>query len=284
MEGEDPIAILPKSEPLVILGSERLADCSLREEAWCSTPPPELGIMGMCASKPAHKEEAERHSEGALTPGATATATISPSVLGAKSTEQETVHETSGELPIAKDSYGAEEVQKPRSARTSLDARSSPAEPTQDGLSSEDATGVSTSDVDDPQLMKEYIRLAEMLRYSPYPVTLIAIEEDNQPYVFVNNVSSLCSAHRVMVHSRTCHSSSFNSTITTEQFLQVFCEKLGFIDTDVIGKSWYVPLNTTVQPATSCISYLQVLGCFLRFSMFMRLTSYHHEALPCHTL
>ncbi|KAL9003233.1 MAG: hypothetical protein Q9188_003873 [Gyalolechia gomerana] len=160
--------------------------------------------MGMCASKPAHKEEAERHSEGALTPGATATATISPSVLGTKSTEQLILHETSGELPIAKDSYGAEEVQKPRSARTSLDARS-PAEPTEDSLSPEDATGASTSDVDDPQLMKEYIRLAEMLRYSPYPVTLIAIEEDNQPYVFVNNV---------------------------------FCEKLGFIDTDVIGKSW----------------------------------------------
>lgn len=170
--------------------------------------------MGMCASKPAHKEEAERHSEGALTPGATAT--ISPSVLGVKSTEQEIVHETSGELPIAKDSYGAEEVQKPRSARTSLDARRSPAEPTEDSLSPDDATGASTSDVDDPQLMKEYTRLAEMLRYSPYPVTLIAIEEDNQPYVFVNNVSSPCSAHRVVLHSCTCYSSSVESTITTE--------------------------------------------------------------------
>lgn len=217
--------------------------------------------MGMCASKPAHKEEAERHSEGALTPGATATATISPSVLGTKSTEQEILHETSGELPIAKDSYGAEEVQKPRSARTSLDARS-PAEPTEDSLSPEDATGASTSDVDDPQLMKEYIRLAEMLRYSPYPVTLIAIEEDNQPYVFVNNVSSLCSAHRVVVHSCTCHTNGLNSTITTELILQVFCEKLGFIDTDVIGKSWYAPLDTAHQPATSFTSYSQVLGCW----------------------
>lgn len=221
-----------------------------------------VGIMGMCASKPAHKEEAERHSEGALTPGATAT--ISPSVVGAKSTEQEILHETSGELPIAKDSYGAEEVQKPRSARTSLDARRSPAEPTEDSLSSDDAIGASTSDMDDPQLMKEYIRLAEMLRYSPYPVTLIAIEEDNQPYVFVNNVSSLCPAHGVLVHKcYTCCSSSIESTITTKHFLQVFCEKLGFTDTDVIGKSWYAPLDTTHQSAASSVSDSQVLGtCF----------------------
>lgn len=152
--------------------------------------------MGMCVSKPTHKREAERHSEGVLTPGATAT--ISPSLHGAKSSEQEVLQQASGELPIAKDSYGAEEVQKPRSARTSLDARRSPAEPAEGSLSLEDATGASTSDVDDPQLMKEYIRLAEMLRYSPYPVTLIAIEEDNQPYVFVNNVSG---------NSSTSHSS-----------------------------------------------------------------------------
>lgn len=154
--------------------------------------------MGMCVSKPAHKGEAERHAEGVLTPGATAT--ITPSLHGAKSSEQEILQQTSGELPIAKDSYGADEVQKPRSARTSLDARRSPAEPAEGSLSSEDATGASTSDVDDPQLMKEYIRLAEMLRYSPYPVTLIAIEEDNQPYVFVNNVSSHCLNHCVVSH------------------------------------------------------------------------------------
>ena len=148
--------------------------------------------MGMCVSKPAHKGEAERHSAGVFTPGATAN--ITPSLRGAKSSEQETLQQASDELPIAKESYGAEEVQKPRSARTSLDARRSPAEPAEGSLPSEDATGASTNDLDDPQLMKEYIRLAEMLRYAPYPVTLIAIEEDNQPYVFVNNVSS-CLKH-----------------------------------------------------------------------------------------
>lgn len=149
--------------------------------------------MGICASKPAHKEEAERHSERAITPGATAT--ITPALQGAKSSEQDILQQTSGELPIAKDSYGAEEVQKPRAARISLDARrqgTSSAEPAEGNVSSEDGTGASSSDADDPQLMKEYIRLAEMLRYSPYPVTLIAIEEDSQPYVFVNNVSMHC--------------------------------------------------------------------------------------------
>ena len=152
--------------------------------------------MGLCASKPAHKGEAERHSAGVFTPGATAT--ITPSLRGAKSSEQETLQQASDELPIAKESYGAEEVQKPRSARTSLDARRSPAEPAEGSLTLEDATGASTNDLDDPQLMKEYIRLAEMLRYSPYPVTLIAIEEDNQPYVFVNNVSSCLKHCRVV--------------------------------------------------------------------------------------
>ena len=150
--------------------------------------------MGMCVSKPAHR----RKGEGALTPGATAT--ITPSLHGAKAGEQEILQQASGELPIAKDSYGAEEVQKPRSARPSLDARGSPAEPAEDNIPSDNATGASTSDADDPQLMKEYIRLAEMLRYSPYPVTLIAIEDDSQPYVFVNSVSSLCSKYCGVVH------------------------------------------------------------------------------------
>lgn len=149
--------------------------------------------MGICASKPAHKGEAEAHAASALTPGATAV--INPSLQGAKSGEQEILEQASGELPIAKDSYGADEVQKPRSARTSLDARregTSPAEGVVESQSSEDAAGGSGSE-EDPQLMKEYTRLAEMLRYSPYPVTLIAIEEDNQPFVFVNNVSRLAS-------------------------------------------------------------------------------------------
>ena len=145
--------------------------------------------MGICASRPAHKGEAESHSDSALTPGATAT--ISPSLQGAKSTDQETLQQADGELPIAKDSYGAEEVQKPRSARTSFDARregTTPAEGATDNRLPEDLDVASSSDADDPQLLKEYTRLAEMLRYSPYPVTLIAIEEDSQPYVFVNNV------------------------------------------------------------------------------------------------
>ncbi|KAL3156925.1 hypothetical protein ABBQ38_001187 [Trebouxia sp. C0009 RCD-2024] len=167
--------------------------------------------MGMCVSKPANKDENDRHTERALTPGATAT--ITP-LQGTKSSDQDILQQTSGELPIAKESYGAEEVQKPRAARSSLDARrqgtSSP-EPAEGSVSPEDGTGASSSDADDPQLMKEYIRLAEMLRYSPYPVSLIAIEEDNQPFVFVNNV---------------------------------FCERLGFTDTDVIGKSWQLFLQT----------------------------------------
>ena len=150
--------------------------------------------MGICASKPANKGEAERYSERAHTPGATAT--ISPSLQGTKSSDQDILQQTSGELPIAKDSYGAEEVQKPRAARISSDARrqgTSSAEPAEGSVSPEDGTGASSSDADDPQLLKEYIRLAEMLRYSPYPVSLIAIEEDNQPFVFVNNVSIHCS-------------------------------------------------------------------------------------------
>ena len=163
--------------------------------------------MGICASKPAHKGEAETNA-GTLTPGATAT--ISPSLQGAKSTEQEILEQASGELPIAQDSYGAEEVQKPRSARTSFDARregTSPGEGGADSQLSEDVTEASSSDIDDPQLLKEYTRLAEMLRYSPYPVTLIAIEEDNQPYVFVNNVGSLA-FYTIAVHLiclKVCH-------------------------------------------------------------------------------
>ena len=164
--------------------------------------------MGICASKPTNKEEVERHSDRALTPGATAT--ITSSLQGAKSGQQDILQQASGELPIAKDSYGAEEVQKPRSARTSLDARRQAAEPTEGSLSPEDDTGASSSDVDDPQLMKEYIRLAEMLRYSPYPVSLIAIEEDNQPYVFVNNVSSHCmQCIRLFYNVPFCYNGSF---------------------------------------------------------------------------
>ena len=201
--------------------------------------------MGVCASKPAHKGEAETNA-GTLTPGATAT--ITPSLQGAKSTEQETLEQASGELPIAKDSYGAEEVQKPRSARTSFDARregTSPAEGAEESRLPEDVTGASISDVDDPQLLKEYTRLAEMLRYSPYPVTLIAIEEDNQPYVFVNNVGNLalCS----VVGCRLKSVSPPQQAILLGS-LQVFCERLGFTDTDVIGKSWYAP---SCPPTTS---------------------------------
>lgn len=150
--------------------------------------------MGVCASKPAHASEGETYSN-ALTPGATAT--ISPSLQGAKSSDPDVVQDTSGSLPIAKDSYGADEVQQLRSARVSLDAAhregklSSGDYPAEEGGLPEDAVGPSGSDADDPQLLQEYTRLAEMLRYSPYPVGLIAIEEEQQPYVFVNNVGLL---------------------------------------------------------------------------------------------
>ena len=148
--------------------------------------------MGVCASKPAHQGEAETHVQSKNTaPGFTAT--LSPILEGSKSSDPDTIQDNSSGLPIAKESYGADEVQKPRSGRVSLDAQAGGNLPST-GFSGEDVTGddvaeASGSDADDPQLLKEYTRLAEMLRYSPYPVGLIAIEEDSQPYVFVNNVS-----------------------------------------------------------------------------------------------
>ena len=150
--------------------------------------------MGVCASKPASSGDAEGHTKDrAVAPGVTAD--ISPVLEGVKSVDQETIQENSGGLPIAKDSYGADEVQKPRSQRVSLDAQAAsrlPATGTavENGRLEDDAAEASGNEADDPQLLKEYTRLAEMLRYSPYPVGLIAIEEDSQPYVFVNNVSS----------------------------------------------------------------------------------------------
>ncbi len=148
--------------------------------------------MGVCASKPAEKGESEAYPNIALAPGVTAD--IRPGLEGAKSSDPESIQDNSEGLPIAKDSYGAEEVQKPRSARVSLDAHrdgtaSAEGALLQEGRLPGDTYEVSASDLDDPELLKEYTRLAEMLRYSPYPVGLIAIEEDNQPYVFVNNVS-----------------------------------------------------------------------------------------------
>lgn len=146
--------------------------------------------MGACASKPASSGEAEAHVRGKeVTPGATAT--ISPALEGSKSIDPDTTEDQSSGLPIAKDSYGAEEVQKPRPGRGSLDTQATAAGSSgQDGRLEDDAAEASGSE-DDPQLLKEYTRLAEMLRYSPYPVGLIAVEEDNQPYVFVNNVRAL---------------------------------------------------------------------------------------------
>lgn len=162
--------------------------------------------MGVCASKPAEKGDAEAGSNHAPVPGVTAV--ISPGLQGAKSSDPDVIEENSGGLPIAKDSYGAEEVKKPRSARVSLDGRRDDTSPAEDsamqGRLPEDADGVSGSDLDDPELLKEYTRLAEMLRYSPYPVGLIAIEEDNQPYVFVNNVSCCCTVTRWCISIELC--------------------------------------------------------------------------------
>lgn len=148
--------------------------------------------MGVCASKPAEKGESEAYPNIALAPGVTAD--IRPGLEGAKSGDPESIENNSEGLPIAKDSYGADEVQKQRLARVSLDAHqdgtaSAEGALLQEGRLPGDTYEVSASDLDDPELLKEYTRLAEMLRYSPYPVGLIAIEEDNQPYVFVNNVS-----------------------------------------------------------------------------------------------
>ena len=199
--------------------------------------------MGVCASKPAEKGESEAYPNIALAPGVTAD--IRPGLESAKTSDQDSIQDNSEGLPIAKDSYGAEEVQKPRSARVSLDAHrdgtaSAEGALLQEGRLPGDNYGGSASDLDDPELLKEYTRLAEMLRYSPYPVGLIAIEEDNQPYVFVNNVSFgpthsdgryAAQCFEIMhAHEAKCEHQQFH--------LQVFCERLGFIDTDVVGKSW----------------------------------------------
>ncbi len=201
--------------------------------------------MGVCASKPADRGDDETHTK-TLTPGATAT--ISPSLQGAKSGDQDTIQDTSDNLPIAKDSYGTDEVQKPRSARVSLDARregiasSVDDSAAEQGRLADGADGLSGSDLDDPQLLKEYTRLAEMLRYSPYPVGLIAIEEDNQPYVFVNNVSCMHTATEVIYAACRCkiEPCCTNGDADKLEFtVQVFCERLGFTDTDVVGRSWY---------------------------------------------
>ena len=199
--------------------------------------------MGVCASKPAEKGESEAYPNIALAPGVTAD--IRPGLEGAKSSDPESIQDNSDGLPIAKDSYGAEEVQKPRSARVSLDAHqvatASAEGALQEGRLPGDTYEVSASDLDDPELLKEYTRLAEMLRYSPYPVGLIAIEEDNQPYVFVNNVSCWLHSHMYAIHAAQCFNSmrAHEAKCKRKQLhLQVFCERLGFIDTDVVGKSW----------------------------------------------
>lgn len=196
--------------------------------------------MGVCASKPAEKGESEAYPNIALAPGVTAD--IRPGLEGAKSSDPESIQDNSKGLPIAKDSYGAEEVQKQRSARVSLDAHrdgtASAEGALQEGRLPGDTYEVSASDLDDPELLKEYTRLAEMLRYSPYPVGLIAIEEDNQPYVFVNNVSCWYNQAEYAAQCFTDMHGQEAKCKCKQLHLQVFCEWLGFIDTDVVGKSW----------------------------------------------
>lgn len=197
--------------------------------------------MGVCASKPAEKGESEANPNIALAPGVTAD--IRPGLEGAKSSDPESIQDNSEGLPIAKDSYGAEEVQKQRLARVSLDAHrdgTASAPLLQEGRLPGDTYEVTASDLDDPELLKEYTRLAEMLRYSPYPVGLIAIEEDDQPYVFVNNVS-FGPIHDHARYAAQCFKGMHGHEAKCgrkQLHLQVFCERLGFIDTDVVGKSW----------------------------------------------
>lgn len=152
--------------------------------------------MGVCASRPAHKGEAEEHTgahAGTLTPGGSATVRLSQD--GLKSSDGDVSKEASNGLPVARDSYGTDEIQKPRSARTSMDAaRTSPSStPAQTADINEDGPTEESISPEAQEILKEYTRLAEMLSYSPYPVTLIDLEKQDQPYVFVNEVQLIYS-------------------------------------------------------------------------------------------
>ena len=147
--------------------------------------------MGVCASRPAHKGEAEGHTEaqnGTLTPGGSAVVRLSHD--GLRSSDNDIGKEVSDGLPVARDSYGTDEIQKPRSARTSTDGtRPSPASASgQAGSVNDDELTEEVISPETQEILKEYTRLAEMLSYSPYPVTLIDLERPEQPYVFVNEV------------------------------------------------------------------------------------------------
>lgn len=148
--------------------------------------------MGVCASRPAHKGEAEGHTDAqanTLTPGGSATVRLSQDGLKDLNTDV-SKDDLSNGLPVARDSYGTDEIQKPRSARSSMDAaRTSPSSsPGQTGDANDDGSNEEVISPETQEILKEYTRLAEMLSYSPYPVTLIDLERSEQPYVFVNEV------------------------------------------------------------------------------------------------
>lgn len=150
--------------------------------------------MGVCASRPAHKGEAETHTDApnnTLTPGGSATVRLSQD--GLKSSDDDVSKDASNGLPVARDSYGTDEIQKPRSARTSIDAaRVSPSSaPGQSANANEDDTPDEVISPETQEILKEYTRLAELLSYSPYPVALIDLERQEQPYVFVNEVGAV---------------------------------------------------------------------------------------------
>ena len=147
--------------------------------------------MGVCASRPAHKGEAEGHTDAqssTLTPGGSVTVRLSQD--GLKTSSEVGKDDVSNGLPVARDSYGTDEIQKPRSARSSLDAvRTGPSpSPGQAGDATNDDSNEEVISPETQEILKEYTRLAEMLSYSPYPVTLIDLEKSEQPYVFVNEV------------------------------------------------------------------------------------------------
>ena len=161
--------------------------------------------MGVCASRPADKGEAEGHKQaqtGTLKPGGSAT--VSLPHQGLKGAENDTSSDTADALPVARDSYGTDEIQKPRSARQSLDAAgvspASTSNQTGDDVTIDDGLAEADISPDAQEILKEYSRLAEMLSYSPYPVTLIDLERTDQPYAYVNEVClpyTLCVSHYI---------------------------------------------------------------------------------------
>lgn len=161
--------------------------------------------MGCCLSSPKNVEKTREVNP--VQDGATG---IQVTAGGEFASAQIISSSDLADLPEAQGSYGKDEVRLPATSATgsapTSDSQASEtsvhavSEQQGDGGAEEaaeegndeqgDEEEMKLAGVDVQELLKQYTLLAELLSYSPYPVTLIDIEKPEQPFVFVNQVSS----------------------------------------------------------------------------------------------